>query len=370
VAGLLELIEEAERQLTICNACRYCEGYCAVFPAAERRPAFTLGDVVQLANLCHDCRACYQACMFAPPHEFAVDVPALMGQVRLAAYRRYAWPGGLGVLLDRPGITAALAGLAGTLLALGAVAWTRGLGGLVRPHPGPGAFYQLIAYELLLAGFLALAALAVLVLAVGGWRFWRELGGLPRPLRLRAWARALVDVLQLRYLSGGGGGCYHPDPLHPSSARRILHQLLLGGFALAFAATLAAAVEQDLLGRLPPYPLLSAPVLLGTAGGVAMVSGAGGLLQLGRQASPAAGARARALDIAFLWLSLVVGLSGIALLGLRATPLMGPLLVLHLGAVVSVFVTAPYGKLVHGLYRTLALVRERMDAWEVQVPGG
>ena len=28
---------EADRQLTICNACRYCEGYCAVFPALERQ---------------------------------------------------------------------------------------------------------------------------------------------------------------------------------------------------------------------------------------------------------------------------------------------------------------------------------------------
>ena len=36
-ATALSLLEEAERQLTICNACRYCEGYCAVFPAMEMR---------------------------------------------------------------------------------------------------------------------------------------------------------------------------------------------------------------------------------------------------------------------------------------------------------------------------------------------
>src|SRR3982751_5955294 len=34
------LVEEAQRVLAICNACRYCEGYCAVFPALERRLAF------------------------------------------------------------------------------------------------------------------------------------------------------------------------------------------------------------------------------------------------------------------------------------------------------------------------------------------
>jgi citrate/tricarballylate utilization protein len=365
VAGLVDLVAEAGRQLSICNACRYCEGYCAVFPAAERRPAFTLGDVVQLANLCHDCRACYQACMFAPPHEFAVDVPDLMGRVRLAAYRHYAWPGALGALLDRPRLAAALAGLGGTLLALLAAIWSHGPGSLARAHTGPGAFYQLIGYELLLAAFLVLTALVVLVLGVGSRRLWRDLGGARPQLGPRAWVGALADVLRLRYLGGGGGGCYHPDPLRPSQARRVLHQLLFGGFVLAFAATLAAAVEQDLLGWLPPYPVLSPPVLLGIAGGVAMVAGAGGLLWLKARAAPA-GLDSRRLDLAFLWLSEVVGVSGLALLALRATPLIGPLLVLHLGAVVGVFVTAPYGKLVHGLHRTLALLRDRAEA--VQEP--
>ena len=32
---------EANRMLQICNACRYCEGFCAVFPAMTRRIEFT-----------------------------------------------------------------------------------------------------------------------------------------------------------------------------------------------------------------------------------------------------------------------------------------------------------------------------------------
>jgi citrate/tricarballylate utilization protein len=58
----------------------------------------------------------------------------------------------------------------------------------------------------------------------------------------------------------------------------------------------------------------------------------------------------------------MTSLTGIALLLLRETAAMGPLLALHLGVVFSLFLTMPYGKFVHGIYRYVALVlyaRER-----------
>jgi citrate/tricarballylate utilization protein len=53
----------------------------------------------------------------------------------------------------------------------------------------------------------------------------------------------------------------------------------------------------------------------------------------------------------------MTGLTGIVLLLWRETPAMGPLLALHLGVVFSLFITMPYGKFVHGIYRYAALVR-------------
>jgi citrate/tricarballylate utilization protein len=53
----------------------------------------------------------------------------------------------------------------------------------------------------------------------------------------------------------------------------------------------------------------------------------------------------------------MTGLTGIALSVWRDTPAMGPLLALHLGVVFSLFITMPYGKFVHGIYRYVALVR-------------
>src|SRR5579872_6277562 len=88
-----DLFAEANRQLVICNACRYCEGLCPVFRAIETRRDFGKGDVFYLANLCHDCRACYYACMYSPPHEFQINIPRLMTDIRLTSYEQLSWPG-------------------------------------------------------------------------------------------------------------------------------------------------------------------------------------------------------------------------------------------------------------------------------------
>jgi citrate/tricarballylate utilization protein len=45
----------------------------------------------------------------------------------------------------------------------------------------------------------------------------------------------------------------------------------------------------------------------------------------------------------------------------RDTPAMGPLLAAHLGVVFALFVTMPYGKFVHGIYRYAALVNDAAE---------
>ena len=87
-----EALHEADRLMTICNACRYCEGLCAVFPAMEMRRTFAAGDLHYLANLCHQCGACLPDCQYAPPHQFDVNVPAAMAKLRNESYAVYAWP--------------------------------------------------------------------------------------------------------------------------------------------------------------------------------------------------------------------------------------------------------------------------------------
>jgi citrate/tricarballylate utilization protein len=63
------------------------------------------------------------------------------------------------------------------------------------------------------------------------------------------------------------------------------------------------------------------------------------------------------MDVAFLVMLLATSATGLLLLALRATPAMGILLALHLGVVLALFLTMPYGKFVHGLYRFAALMK-------------
>src|SRR6516162_8253369 len=88
--------EEVSRVMQICNACRYCQSFCAVFPAMTRRLSFDAVDAHYLANLCHNCGACLHACQYAPPHSFEVNVPRALAEVRGQTYADYAWPPALG----------------------------------------------------------------------------------------------------------------------------------------------------------------------------------------------------------------------------------------------------------------------------------
>ncbi len=356
-----DLFEEAERQLTICNACRYCEGYCAVFPALELRRAFAEGDIAYLAHLCHDCRACHYACMYSPPHEFAVNIPQVLSDVRQASYQRWSWPAALARSFTDNRIGTTLATSAAALVVLLAMLLA-GPGRLFASHRGPGAFYEVLPYWAMAVPGMAVSFYVVAIWLTGGVRFWLDTGSvLRRAGGLRALAGAAGEALNLRWLRGGGPGCYYPGA-HASSLRRLFHSSVVYGFLAAFASTTLAAIYQDLLGRLPPYPLVSAPVILGSLGGVAMIAGSVGLISLKLRSDPTpAGAGETSLNYAFLVLLGLAALSGMLTLALRGTRAMGSMLTIHLGLIAALYVTAPYGKFVHFLYRYLALVRHRVE---------
>ena len=353
-----KILEEADRLMTVCNSCRYCEGLCAVFPAMEMRRAFSDGDLNYLANLCHGCGACYTDCQFSPPHEYNVNVPQTFAVARAESYAAYAWPRAFSGLFARNGLAIALiAALSVTAFIFGFAAFNDHAV-LYGVHTGPGAFYQLMPHNAMAALFGAAFLYAIVALVMGVRAFWRDIG---EPVGGKADAGSLLQAMrdagELRYLDGGGVGCFNEDD-HPTDRRKIYHHLTFYGFALCFAATSVATLYHYMLAREAPYPGWDLPVVLGTLGGIGLLIGPIGLLTEKWKRDPVLVDQKRmGMDVAFIAMLFLTALTGIALLLLRETAAMGPLLALHLGLVFALFITMPYGKFVHGIYRYVALVR-------------
>ncbi|WP_374467829.1 tricarballylate utilization 4Fe-4S protein TcuB [Ferrovibrio sp.] len=355
-------LAEADRLMTVCNACRYCEGICAVFPAMEMRRSFTDGDLNYIANLCHGCGACYDDCQFSPPHEFQVNMPKALAIVRSESYEAYAWPGFLSGLFRRNGLAVTLvaafsvAGFIAGFIAL------NDPGALFQISAGPGSFYKLMPHDSMAALFGAVFLYAVIGLAMGVRNLWTSAAGPEIGLDIAALWQAMKDAGRLRYLDGGGSGCV-TDSARPKDRRRIYHHLTFYGFGLCFAATSVATLYHYLLGLQAPYPWYDLPVLLGTAGGIGLLVGPAGLLAEKWRRDPALQDQARfGMEAAFLAMLFLTSLTGLALLVLRDTAAMGLLLALHLGIVCALFITMPYGKFVHGIYRFTALVRYALES--------
>jgi citrate/tricarballylate utilization protein len=349
---------EVARQLQICNACRYCEGFCAMFPAMTRRLEFGQADIHYLANLCHNCGACLHACQYASPHEFAVNVPQSMARVRLQTYADYAWPPALGRLYQRNGLTLSLAVAGALALFLMLTLWLKD--NLFR-LPLESNFYTIFPHKLLVALFAPVFLYAVLALSLGVRRFWREVtpgAALGEAEKREAAVEAAADALRLKYLDGGHGeGCNNEDDGWTLWRRRF-HHATFYGFLLCFAATSVATLYHYLVGWAAPYDLPSLPKLLGVTGGISLLVGTAGLFWLNLRRHPQHGdAAQKPMDRGFIALLFFTSASGLALWWTRGTAVMPVLLAAHLGAVMALFLTLPYGKFAHGIFRGAALLK-------------
>ena len=322
-----------------------------------RRLSFNVADAHYLANLCHNCWACLYACQYAPPHEFAVNLPRAMAKVRVHTYEEFAWPKPLGRLYRNNGLTVVLALAAGLALFLGLLLATRGT---LLHEPRNGAFYSLFPHNELVLIFGAVFGWSLLALGMGAARFWRRQS--PGPATAGARAEAIRDAATLRYLDGGHGDGCNDENDRFTLRRRRFHHLTFYGFTLCFAATCVATVYHYAFGWSAPYPMLSAPVLLGTVGGIGLVIGPAGLFWLNVRRHPAHREPAQdGMDRGFIALLFLTSITGLALLAARDSGFMGLWLALHLGCVMALFLTLPYGKFAHAVYRLAALFKYQIE---------
>jgi citrate/tricarballylate utilization protein len=322
-----------------------------------RRLEFGKADIHYLANLCHNCGACLHACQYAPPHEFAINVPKSMATVRGQTYADYAWPKALGGLYKSNGLTVSMALAVSLSLFLILAIQSNGTlwGG-----PVENGFYAIFPHNLMVSMFAPIFLWSVLALALGVTKFWREVTPATSgaPLSSPAAAEAAHDALRLKYLGGGhGDGCNNEDDAF-TLARKRMHHLTFYGFMLCFAATSVATVYHYAFDWPAPYDFFSLPKILGTVGGIALTVGTFGLWRLNLARDPQHGdAQQRPMDRGFIALLFFISVTGLALMLSKNTAAMPVLLAVHLGMVMALFLTLPYGKFAHGIFRTAALLR-------------
>ena len=254
-----DLLQEARRQAEICNACRYCEGYCSVFPALHAERAFSDGDLTQLANLCHNCRGCYYACQYTAPHEFDLNLPQALANVRQDSWEDLAFPRAAGKAFQKSGVMIALAAVIGFALLFWAARALATQGG--------EGFYAVLSHNAMVAIFLPAFLFPLFSIAISLRRYWRQVGA--QQLKAVHLVRAFGQAANMRNLKGGhGDGCNFEDEDRFSHTRRMAHQAVMYGFLLCFASTSVATVMHYVLNMSAPYPLWSLPKLLGVSGGL------------------------------------------------------------------------------------------------------
>ncbi|PAF48385.1 citrate utilization protein B [Helicobacter sp. 12S02634-8] len=350
----------AKQSCVVCNSCRYCEGFCAVFPAMEQRRDFDVRDIDYLANLCHQCGECFYACQYAPPHTFDVNIPAQLGDIRALSYQKFAYPTWASRVFEKNGFFAFIA-LIVSIFVLFLLASALHQGELFSLDFA-GDFYQVIPYGLMVGVFSVVGIFVLCALGVGFVRFLIYITP-NESITFPALTQGLFDAFSLKYLGGhDNDGCTYPKDRR-SNIRKIFHHFTFYGFLACFVATSLGAFYAHCLHLRAPYDFLSLPKLFGTFGGISLCVGTLGLfvLKIIADKTPKS-LKTLGMDYAFIFGLFIAALSGLVLMLLRDSQALALLVVFHLSVVLALFVMMPYGKFIHGFYRLGALILYALES--------
>jgi len=338
-----------------CFQCATCSAVCSLAPDDQpfpRRQMFLAqwGQIDRLAAdpavwLCHQCNDCTVRC---PRNARPGDV---LGAVRAMVIERLAAPAWLGRLVGKARSTWPL------LLGAPLLFWfvLLGLTGHLEWPAHLRAFEQVVPHVLIYSVYLPVAAWVLAVSFIAAKRFWTVLGSSGPPRNgsfFGALAPALAEIATHRRFA-------QCDTARP---RRLGHFLLMWGFVGAAVTSGLLVVELYGFGVQMPLPLDHPFKILGNLSAVALAVGVV-LLVFERWGRPRISGGTTAFDTFFLTVvALVIGtgvLSEVARLTL-AGQVAGGLYVAHLSFVLTLFLSFPYSKFAHALYRTLAMTHERM----------
>jgi citrate/tricarballylate utilization protein len=350
--------EDARFSLNICNACRYCENICPVFKAIEFRRTFSDNSIIYLANLCHDCRGCYYACQYAPPHTFDINIPKIFGTLRLETYKNYKKSKFSKEIIEKPHIFSIAIFLISFLFyTISSIIYTGKLSlkGFFEQNT---SFYSVLPENFLIITMLIPFTIS-LTIYIKDLIDYCDYIDIKKSdfFKLFNHISSLKSVILLEFLDGGSFGCNYPDEEY-SFSRRIYHQFVLFGFKITFISTLIAAFMSHILNISPPYSFTSLPVIFGTIGGVLMLLGLTGLLYLRTKMDRIPyNENINSMDINFIIILLMSVLTGFLVLLFRSTIFMPILFIIHLSTVITFFIMLPFSKLQHAVFRYASIYK-------------
>ena len=360
-----EFLERGGEKVARCYQCGTCSSVCELAPANAPFPRRQVllaqwGLIDQLTAdpgpwLCHQCNDCSVRC----PREVAPG--DIMAAVRAAVVEKLSAPAALGRM------TANIKSTWPAFIFLPILFWIALLfatTGMEIPPVNPdlpaleGRFHyeEFVPHVLIYIVYTTVTVLIVAAMWIGGRRFWKMTGETQQRSGsfFGALTGSLIDIATHKQFSS----CDRGVP-----KRRWGHFLVMWGFVGA-AVTSGILVIYMYGLHIYPLPLDHWVKWLGNISAVALVIG-GILLFVNRLAKDDnLVGDSRAFDWFFLMTVLGVIGTGVLTEGLRFVPV-DPVVacsvyVLHLGSVLTLFITLPYSKFAHILYRTLALTHERM----------
>ncbi len=348
-----ELLLRGGGDASRCMQCATCTSVCDLATADAAFPRRQIlwaqwGLADRLAAdpsiwLCHQCNDCSARC----PRDAAPG--DAMQAIRSLVIEHLGAPGFMARLVARAGTTWPV--LLGVPILFWAL-YVRAVNGFTVPRT-PLVYGDLVPVWMIYSVFLPAAAFALVAAFAGARRAWGAWGaGTARKGTLVGGLAAVVtDVLAHRRFERCG----------EARPRKRGHLLLVLGFLGALVTTSLLGVAMDVLGVKTPLPQGHPIKLVGNASAVLLVVGLG-LLVANRARGNGAG-RTRSFDAFFLSLVALVVLSGVgAELGRLWLPPGAAIAfyLVHLGSILSLFLTFPFSKFAHALYRTLAMAHERL----------
>ena len=318
--------------------------------------------------LCHQCGDCTAYC---PRGARPGDV---LGAIRANAIRYYAQPKALANLLTSP------VGVVGTVIAsmvlflVAAALWAK-VTGEAFPFPeGSVEYHKFLSVVPIDIVVLPIVAFVACVSLKGVADFWHDIykgAGLPVSYNGTA-SSPPMGILFTKYLWPAIKEILAHERFKKcgqTAERARGHLWTLWAFIVLFAVTTYVMIYADILGNIwpeagfhTPLPLWHPVKLAGNVGAIMLIAGIWMIKTMRDEKTREGVLSSSTQDWILIWLIFAVGVTGLGaeLLRLIQVKVVAyPVYLVHLGCVLTLFLSLPYTKFAHLLYRTTAYVHQR-----------